>query len=78
MDRQMKVFRTQKPKCVRSVQAADFTVDMAAIYPALLLLFGGILLGFTTLAFEIQIHRAGIHHPKEQRSKMTSHSSIKV
>lgn len=67
MDRQMKVFRTPKPKCIRNIQAADLTVDMTAIFPALLLLFCGILLSFTTLAFEILIHRAEIYHPTEQR-----------
>lgn len=88
MDRQRKVFRTEKPKCIRNIQAADFTVDMTAIYPALILLFFGILLSFAVLAIEIGIHhvdRAGARGFIIRRrnylgglKEMTPHSSIKV
>lgn len=57
MSRMRKTFHSDKLKCVRSVHLEDFTVDITAIYPLLLLLFGGIVLSFGVLAVEIWFFR---------------------
>lgn len=79
MDRQRKIFHTAKPKCIRNIQSSDFTVDMTAIYPALILLLFGMLLSFAVLAIEIvSFHSRYSSSDKTSLGKMTSHSSIKV
>lgn len=55
MDRQRKIFHATQPKCVRKIHAADLTVGMNAIYSALFMLFGGVMLSLVVLIIEIVV-----------------------
>jgi hypothetical protein len=57
-----RIFHSEKLKCVRDVHLEDFTVDIAAIYPLLILLFCGIVLSFVVLVAEIWIFQRNRRH----------------
>lgn len=57
MSRKRKIFHSEKSKCARNVHLEDFTVEITAIYPLLILLFAGIILSFAVLAVEVWIVR---------------------
>lgn len=55
MNRQRKIFHAPPPKCVRNVHAADLTVELNAIYSALIILVAGVILSLVVLIIEIVV-----------------------
>lgn len=55
VNRMRKIFHSEKLKCNRNVHSEDFTVEITAIYPLLILLGCGIVLSFVVLTFEVWI-----------------------
>lgn len=55
MNRQRKIFHATQPKCVRNIHAADLTVGLNAIYSALFMLLGGVMLSLVVLIIEIVV-----------------------